>query len=190
MQDLPTTSLKSAGFWKRFNAYGVDATIVLIFTWLIGWLVGLDAHAQQLGADDIRALNQAIAALQGGQVDPSLQTNAQDALLRSLLGGSLIPVVNDHLFMLLSAFYNISFVAGEWQATPGKRWCGIKIIMADGSPLSWTQSAYRHAMSGVSMLLGGIGYVTIFFTKEKLALHDIICKTRVVRVPKFTDTEA
>lgn len=184
-----------AGFWRRFNAYGIDATIVLAIAWGIGYLTGLDAHAQAVSPEDMKTINNAIAALQGnGQLDPalrnSLETNAQDALVRTLLGGSSISLVNEKLFALISAIYNIAFVVSEWQATPGKRWLGMRVVMADGAPLNWWQATFRHAMSGVSMLLGGIGYVTIPFTKEKLALHDMICNTRVVRVPNPADAEA
>ena len=173
--------MEYAGFWKRFNAYGIDGTLVLILSILIDQLFGT-AHAQGISPDDLQQLNNAVAALQGGTVDPALQSGAQDAVMRSLMGGSLIPFVNDNLFMAISAIYNIAFVASDWQATPGKRWCKIEVVMQDGSRLTWLQSALRHAATGISMLMGGLGYITMFFTREKLALHDIICKTRVIRV--------
>ena len=167
-----------AGFWKRFNAYGIDGTIVLILSVLIGWYLP-EAHAQT--ADELQQLNNAIAALQGnGPVDPGLQQTAQSAIMRSLTGGSLIPFVNDNLFMAISALYNIGFVAGKWQATPGKRWCGIVVVMQNGARLTLIQSAMRHALSGISILAGGLGYITMFFNPEKCALHDILCTTRVI----------
>ena len=176
--------LSYAGFWKRFNAYGIDATLVLILSLLAGWLVG-DASAQPVGDPNLQMLNAAIANLQkGGSIDPALLGTAQDAILRSLTGGSLISFGNDYVFLVVSALYNIAFIAGDWQATPGKRWCRIKVVTENGARLGWAQSTFRHAMSGVSMLLGGAGYLTMFFTRERLALHDILCHTRVIHTHK------
>jgi 8-oxo-dGTP pyrophosphatase MutT (NUDIX family) len=84
------------------------------------------------------------------------------------------------LSLAVSAIYNIFFVASSWQATPGKRWCNLMVVMKDGSAPSLTQSAYRHAASGISMLLLGAGYLTMAFNREKASLHDLICDTRVV----------
>jgi len=83
--------------------------------------------------------------------------------------------------IVISAIYNILFIAGNWQATPGKRFCGIRVVNADGTRLTLAQSAIRHAVSGISTLLFGLGFLTVWFTREKTALHDMICQTRVVR---------
>ena len=82
----------------------------------------------------------------------------------------------------VSAAYNIYFTASDWQATPGKRHCKLQVVNADGSRLTLQQSAIRHAASGISTLALGLGFLTALFTKEKTALHDMICQTRVIRV--------
>jgi uncharacterized RDD family membrane protein YckC len=84
--------------------------------------------------------------------------------------------------LVVSALYNILMIAGPRQATWGKRHCGLKVVNIDGSRLTLPQSALRHAASGLSMIMGGLGFLPIFFTAEKTALHDMLCKTRVVRV--------
>ncbi len=86
-----------------------------------------------------------------------------------------------NLCFAFSTIYNIAFVASDWQATPGKRYCNIKVVNADGSRLTLAQSALRHAASGISMLMGGLGYITLFFRPDKAALHDILCSSRVIR---------
>ena len=173
----PTTPLRYATFWKRFNAYGIDATIVLALSLLIGWIFGIDAIAQ---TEDLRSLSETVNAMQGGALDPALQLQAQTAMTRSLTGGSFIALGDENLFMAISAIYNIFFVAGNWRATPGKRWCGIEVLTQFGAPLTLVQSALRHAASGLSMMAGGLGTLTIFFTDKKLALHDMLCGTCVV----------
>ena len=85
-----------------------------------------------------------------------------------------------NLVLVISAAYNILLVAGPRQATLGKRYCGIKVVMADGGRVGLAASAIRHATSGISMLLGGVGFLTIAFTREKTAIHDLIARTRVI----------
>jgi hypothetical protein len=175
--DLPAP-LRYAGFWKRFNAYGWDCLIVLIISMLASWLLGGIAHAQS--AEDIRAL------VNAGLLPSDTNTQAAIKALQSDVSDSIFPSTDslmDADFIIgamVSAIYNIFFVAGYWQATPGKRWCGLKVIMADGSKPTLKQSALRHAASGISMLCFGIGYITMFFTREKMAFHDMLCQTRVV----------
>lgn len=85
-----------------------------------------------------------------------------------------------NLCLVISAAYNILLVAGPRQATLGKTHCGIKVVTAQGGRLTLAQSAIRHATSGLSMVLAGLGFLTIIFTREKTALHDMIAQTRVI----------
>lgn len=168
-----------AGFWRRKVAYGLDATIVLILYTLVSWLVGSAAHAQ--GAADIQMLKDM------GWIAPDTDTNAILAQMQTQAAGAVMPSMSRIVFeiglsIVVSAFYNIWFVAGGWQATPGKHWLGMKVVTADGAALTLGQSAKRHVASGISMLSLGLGFFMAGFTREKTALHDMICGTRVVRV--------
>ena len=105
-----------------------------------------------------------------------------------------------NIALAVSAIYNIFFIASDWQATPGKRHCKIAVVNTDGSALTLQQSALRHFSAGAigaAMLifhwLGMVDMETLFtlnslglffalFTKERTALHDMICQTRVIRV--------
>ncbi len=171
-----------AGFWRRFNAYGIDATIVLVISWFLSWQLGITAAASGTAPLDVQTIQTLLDGAASGNMDPTLVATAQGGLKRSLLGGSFISLVDENFFMLVSALYNIFFICGTWQATPGKRWLDLQVTTQDGARLTLQQSALRHAASGLSMLLGGLGYITMFFTKDKLALHDIICNTRLLRL--------
>jgi uncharacterized RDD family membrane protein YckC len=85
-----------------------------------------------------------------------------------------------NLCLAISAAYNILLVAGPRQATLGKQYCGIMVVTEHGGRVTLAQSAIRHAASGLSMLVSGLGFLTIPFTAEKTAIHDLIAKTRVV----------
>jgi len=157
--------LRYAGFWKRFAAYGYDASIVSIAAILLRICLGsvhpFLAHSGTLY----------LQAAGGGGADAML--NLWDGMM-----DWLDQLTRDSAF--ISAPYTILFTAGSWQATPGKRFCHIMVVNANGSKLTLLQSTLRHAASGLSVVIYYLGFFTIFFTREKLALHDMICKTRVV----------
>jgi uncharacterized RDD family membrane protein YckC len=83
--------------------------------------------------------------------------------------------------------FNIVFVAAyetwflaNYSATPGKMALGKKVIVADGSRLTYGRALARHLSTYISSFTLGIGYIMAAFDDEKRALHDRICDTRVV----------
>jgi uncharacterized RDD family membrane protein YckC len=183
MTETIAPSVTYAGFWRRKTAYGIDVLIVLVLYLLVSWLLGSIAHAQTA---EIQALKDI------GWVSPDTDAAAIANQLQNPNSGMAIASINTAFFqkilfelalsIVVSAFYNIWFVAGSWQATPGKHWLGMKVVMENGSPLTLTQSAARHFATGISMAMLGLGYLTMAFRADKAALHDLICGTRVVRV--------
>lgn len=183
MDDALTPPIRYAGFWRRKVAYGIDLTIITLLTLLFYALFGGSAFAQTV--EDIEILKQM------GWVPEHTDTATLLGVLQAQSGGDWVSpsvllkrtISGIAIALIFSSVYNIYFVASVWQATPGKRWLGMKVVTKDGKPLTLLQSAYRHLMSGVSMgILSGLGYLTIPFSKEKAALHDMICNTRVVRL--------
>ena len=62
--------------------------------------------------------------------------------------------------------------------------CKLEVIRADGEPMTYGRGAARYLGEVLSKLTLGIGYLLVLFDeKEKRALHDRICDTRVVRKP-------
>jgi uncharacterized RDD family membrane protein YckC len=82
-------------------------------------------------------------------------------------------------FVPIIAYYAY-FSAGSWQATPGKRICGIYVIRTNGERLDAPFGALRYLTYFLSALPLGLGFLMPLWTKERKALHDIICGTRVV----------
>lgn len=80
----------------------------------------------------------------------------------------------------ISAAYEILFL-GRYGATPGKMILRIKVVMADGSPVSYGRATGRFFAEILSGLICLIGYIIAAFDEEKRALHDHICNTRVIR---------
>lgn len=163
-----------ASFWRRLHAYSIDSLLITILCVLLEWQFGSVALAQS--APDAAAQIQAL-------IDAGLlpaDTNAQNlhATLREQLSDAL-SWSNVILPLLVSAIYNIAFIASGWQATPGKRLFNAYVVNVGGSKLSYQQAARRHLASGASTLLAGLPYLTIFFTRERLAPHDMLCETQV-----------
>ncbi len=80
-----------------------------------------------------------------------------------------------------AVFYG-SFFVGKFAATPGKMICGLKVVMADGTPVSYGRAVGRYfACDWLNPLTFGIGYIMAAFDDEKRGLHDRICDTRVVK---------
>lgn len=86
-------------------------------------------------------------------------------------------------YLLAFAFgvaYEVYFL-GKSGATPGKKACNIRVVMADGGPLTYGRATGRYFAQMLSGMTLGIGYIIAAFDDEKRSLHDHICGTRVVR---------
>jgi uncharacterized RDD family membrane protein YckC len=81
-------------------------------------------------------------------------------------------------------FYSITFIiiftASKFMGSPGKLACRIKVVNVDGSKISMLKSIGRFFCYVISALPLLIGFMIAGWNEEKKALHDMICKTRVV----------
>lgn len=70
--------------------------------------------------------------------------------------------------------------SSKWQATIGKRLFGLKVSTLDGEKVHFTRAFSRYFIMIFLSSLFYIGYLMIFFTKRKQALHDLFAKTIVI----------
>ena len=107
--------------------------------------------------------------------------------------GILVPMSEDNPYMMLSfmplflivqyaipAVYDTWFV-GKFGATPGKMACNLKVVVEDGSQVTYLRALGRHFAKWLSSMILGIGFLMAAFDDQKRTLHDRICETRVVR---------
>jgi len=148
-----------AGFLRRLAAHLIDTVLLagagyaLLFLLLLGSGIGL---AGMVALFDPEALP------------------PDDGLLALLLVGLYgLPI-------LMQGAYHILFTASAWQATPGKRAMGIKVVDAEGRRLGLGRSAGRWFAAALSYLTLYLGFLMAAFTRRKLALHDMLAGTRVV----------
>ncbi len=79
----------------------------------------------------------------------------------------------------LGVAYEVYFLSNHG-ATPGKMALGLRVIRADGGPISPMLALGRHFAMWISAFILMIGYIMAGFDPEKRALHDRICETRVI----------
>lgn len=65
--------------------------------------------------------------------------------------------------------------------TPGKFALGIRVIKADGTPISDTDAVIRAIGYQVSAMLCGLGFIWAIFDKRRQTWHDKLARTYVVR---------
>jgi uncharacterized RDD family membrane protein YckC len=65
--------------------------------------------------------------------------------------------------------------------TLGKMALGIKVIGADGAPVSWGKAILRYVGYIVSGLVLGLGFIWVAFDARRQGWHDKIAGTYVVR---------
>jgi uncharacterized RDD family membrane protein YckC len=78
------------------------------------------------------------------------------------------------------AAYEIPFWVSPWQATPGKKLCGMVVTTMDGDRLSVSRAMGRYACKCASGAIL-IGSFFIPFTRWRQALHDLMAGTLVPR---------
>ncbi len=148
---LPSTAAYG-GFWIRTVAYIIDAVIFGIVSQIIMIPLSMFVMPSMMQAGDQAAMG-GILALTG----------------ISMFIGFLVPVL----------YYTIFH--GRWGATIGKMACGLRVVTAEGDPISYMRAFGRFWAFMLSGLILYIGYFMAGFDDEKRSLHDRICSTRVIK---------
>lgn len=143
-----------AGFWIRFVALVIDGILLSVVQAIIFvplvMLFGIGT-ATLVNADSPGALGALIAA--------------------------------EGVFFLISFAIQMAYYVYFWAkrgATLGKMALGLKIIRADGGPLSVGLAVGRFLAFLLDAFTIYIGFIIAGFDSEKRALHDRICNTRVI----------
>ncbi|HEY4362537.1 MAG TPA: RDD family protein [Bryobacteraceae bacterium] len=147
-----------AGFWIRFLALFIDGVILGVVSMIIRIplvMIGIGGAAATANLDN------------PGDVAAILP------MIMGLIGISVI------IQLVLTILYQVYFLTSRG-ATPGKMALGLKVIRADGGPISAGLAIGRFFAFMLSGLTLYIGFIIAGFDAEKRSLHDRICDTRVV----------
>ena len=145
-----------AGFWIRFVAYIVDAFILMIVLVVVGALfIGLAV---------------AIGGSSGEKSEFAIGVGVVLAILA---------------YVGIGWLYEALLTSGPHGATLGKQAVGVRIVTAEGAPLSFGRATGRHFLKFIvtPMVPFAIGYLLAAFTSGKKALHDMMADTRVIKNP-------
>jgi uncharacterized RDD family membrane protein YckC len=98
-------------------------------------------------------------------------------------GGGLAVAVFLLVAFLVTVGYDVLFEVLAGGRTPGKRWGGLRVVQADGRPVTFTVSAVRNVLR----LLDGpgtaylVGTIAILATRRNQRVGDLVAGTVVVR---------
>ena len=149
-----------ASFWPRVGAYLVD-----FFIWWMVWQIFV-------GIVGTVYFPAAMAIAEHG---PGYQPKPEELMvLVRFLGAACV------IGLVWSIIYDAIFLL-RFGATPGKLIFGLRVVQADGSPLSFMRIVARCMAKALTGLTLGIGFLVVAFDEHKRGLHDFICNTRVVK---------
>lgn len=108
------------------------------------------------------------------------------ALLMPFTGGAIDPPLPYNVpFDLYILAVSFLYLGGLWRKTGqtlGMRAWRLKVVNERGEPITWPQALARMFAAMLSWLLLGAGWLWILFDREQRALHDVLSRTRMVRV--------
>lgn len=89
------------------------------------------------------------------------------------------PVFSAYLLGITFVFFGWSWTHGG--QTLGMRAWRIRVVTAEGGPITWNRAVLRFVSALVSLSLLGLGYLWILFDSRKRGWHDLASGTWVVR---------
>ncbi|MBB6600488.1 RDD family protein [Luteimonas sp. MC1825] len=180
--------MRPAGFWRRAAAWSLDAALVALPVLGVVWnplrrSIGalgaatdtlLEATALRM-ADALQTLESPLALAQGWLRDPELLAAAHG--VESALSAMLLPPLA--AFVVAWLAWCVGFERTPWQATPGKRALGLRVVDAAGQPPGIMSLLVRFLAGGLSWLTLNLGHLLAALPPRHAALHDRISRTRV-----------
>jgi uncharacterized RDD family membrane protein YckC len=149
-----------ASFWWRLLAYVIDHFILSLLT---GFIFSLLAT---YGVKFTIPTNEQMLKMTPDQLYSTLAT--------------ILPLQAIAFIVLI--IYNSSCEASAMRGSFGKRLCGLVVVDVDGARLTYLNALGRSIGKALSLMLCGLGFLSIFFSERRQALHDYLAKTYVVKL--------
>ena len=147
---------KPAGFWIRFLATLVDGILSSVLAWILSILMNENAS---------QSINNSL-------------TQSPDEM--ALTFENLVSPSDSIANLLYAIIVVIIFTATQFKGSPGKVLCRIQVVNPDMTQIGIGKSIGRYFSYILSAIPLMIGFMLAGWTKDKKALHDMICNTRVV----------
>lgn len=140
-----------AGFWRRFQAWVVDAILVFLASGFFAITIGF-----------------IVILIIGSLVQDKDTANSIYTLTGGIIG------------FLTTCSYFIGFEISNFKATPGKRLFNMVVLDEKYEKIGFVRAATRFFSKLISGFLLCLGFIICLFTEKKQNLHDIIANTLVV----------
>lgn len=82
---------------------------------------------------------------------------------------------------VLSLLYLVMMDCSRWRASLGKQGMSSEVCYPNGEPVTLSTCVVRTIARFLTLFTGGLGFLTILFSKQNQALHDMIAGTVVTR---------
>jgi uncharacterized RDD family membrane protein YckC len=108
----------------------------------------------------------------------SFKLQSYDDLLKLSINEKLTLQFATYLTLVI---YNSICEASPMKGSIGKRLCKMVVVDADGEGLTYLNALSRSVGKVLSIAVFYLGFVSIFFSEHRQALHDYLAKTYVVK---------
>ncbi|HEX8276088.1 MAG TPA: RDD family protein [Longimicrobiaceae bacterium] len=133
-----------------------------------------------LAADTLDVLRAELAGLraENSRLDDALEEERETIGILGWLGK-----VADELGLGFgwTGLYFTAFLTLWRGQTPGKRLLGIRVVRLSGAPIGWWAAFERFGGYAASIFTGLLGFLQVTWDRNRMALHDKITETVVVR---------
>jgi uncharacterized RDD family membrane protein YckC len=183
--------MRPAGFWRRSAAWSLDASAVALPAFALCHAAlreaadAFDAARTTLVQVLASRMMDALGALDAGRSplaialgwmsDPALHAAASG--IHAALVAMLLPALL--AFVPLFLAWCVGFERSRWQATPGKRALGLRVVAADGGRATTGAVVLRFVAGALSWLTLNLGHLMAALPPLHAALHDRLSGTRV-----------
>jgi uncharacterized RDD family membrane protein YckC len=105
------------------------------------------------------------------------------AILDATGGGAVLAIVIIVAYFAAMFVYDVIFEVWGGGRTPGKRWSGLRVVMAGGQPVGLGPSAARNLLRLIDewLTLGIAGFISIQVSERNQRLGDLAGGTIVIR---------
>ncbi len=185
--------MRPAGFWRRYAAYSLDLMAPIGISVPLLWHTGqrmLARTGQHMAEAELRMYDLMARSEANGQhaLGAMLDWTTDPPLRKALLAmaAAWIEAIGVAALVIaaLAAIWFIAFEASPWQASPGKRLAGLRVVAGDGSRPGLARIALRFVAGAPSWLLLHAGHALVAIRRDGKALHDLLAGTQVVLAPE------
>lgn len=200
IKDNDDNGVVYATFTQRALAILIDTAVLLplIFILNIGFSGYLSSKVDlsQIVKDEYVTTEQSAnineISSSSKNVDNNIITSDKDAqkiTYNQIDKDKLVKEAQDYIliYQLIILFVFIGYVVfshKKYGNTVGAKVMKIMLVASNQDELRTGKIIHRSILAIFSLIFYGVGFLPILFTKEKLALHDILANTRVVSLKK------